>query len=125
MLVELAVYGKDAVPPICSTIVVCKIEGDSVVKKASLDVYDRRGGEKYVVRPCGYAGKHALWVGLSRDRNKACQIYAFDTESNELRELIDKQVSHGEEQPNCMEVFDGQLYFIGESGKVKRLIIDL
>ena len=127
VLVELGYNNKeDKNPPLCSSIVVYKIEGDSLVKKASLDVfYSTPGGEKHKIQPCGYAGKHALWVGLSREYNKTCQIYAFDTESNELRELVDKQVDHGQKNPQSLEVFGDQLYFTGESGKVNRLIVEL
>ena len=110
---------------LCSRIAIFRLDGDNFVQETIVDMSGSDTSEKYQIHPCGYAGKYALWVGFSFWNPRVCHLYAFDTESGELRELKEKNQEHGLEAILKVERLDGKFYFTGNGAKVLRLSVDL
>ena len=108
---------------ICSRMVVFKITGDSLVKKAIIDQSHLQIAYKYALDCLGYAGKHILWLGLSKNKDGFVQVYDYDTESEGLRELQDKRVDHQEDWPAKLHRLDSDFYYNGDFGKVMKLSV--
>ena len=108
---------------ICSRMMILKVNGDTLVKNAVLDQYNQKIGCKLASHSYGYLGRHILWVGLSMDDNGVAQIYDYDTQSGEMKELVDKRVGHGEFDPVKINRLGDKFYYTGERGQVMSLSI--
>ena len=67
----------------------------------------------------GSFGKHILWIGLSFFG--IAHVYEYNTETEELRELVDKRVDHHETTPWKLHRLDDQFYYTGSGGKLMGL----
>ena len=69
----------------------------------------------------GNVGRFIIWVGLSGLENGVAQLYVYDTETGEFKELEGKRVSHRELYPAKIHLLGTRFYFTGWNGKVMRL----
>ena len=112
---------KSVHPFLCSRMLVFKLNRDSLVMTAGIDLFSQKIGFKCALESCGYGDGRALWVGLTRDDKGPIQLYGFDTRSGELDELVDKRVSHQEKYPRNLHYLKGKFYYTGSKGKVMSL----
>ena len=110
VLVELQIWVD---PHPCSRMFVFQVNGHSLVKKAILDLLSQGIGFKSALEFCGYAGSYIVWIGLSKQDNGPAQLYTYDTEGGELKELEDQRVNHQEFYPWRLHPLNGKYYFIG------------
>ena len=68
-----------------------------------------------------YIGRYIIWVGLSRSKNGVALLYAYNTETGELKELEEKRVCHNEWIPAKIHPLGSQFYYTGRSGKIIRI----
>ena len=108
---------------ICSRMVVFSIEDNKLVKKAVIDQYSQKIGSKYALEYYGYAGTHALWIGLSWNTDGQAHLFDYDDESGEFKELEEKRVAHQERDPAKIVRLGNQFYYSGHGGKVMRLCL--
>ena len=108
---------------IYSRLLVYKVDGHILKKKAVLDLFDQGIYCSYPLECLGYVGTHILWVGLSHFHGGIAQIFDYDTESGQLRELEEKRVSHNEYCPfNIHRLGKGnELFYTGQCGRVMKL----
>ena len=97
----------------------------SLRKLATLSEENQGIGYKTALEFLGTAGgDHLLWVGLSADDGFA-QIYDYNTESRELRELDEKRVRHQESFPKIIHRLENKFYFSGKKDKIMELLVTL
>ena len=108
---------------IVSRMLIFQVKEDSLVNKACFEQYSTNLLYKYALECCGYAGSHVLWVGLSRDDNGVVQLYDYDIDAEELRELKEKRISHQEKCPLKLHRLDGKFYYTGWEGQLMSLRI--
>ena len=113
--------GQSHNPFICSRLVILKLSYNTFTKMASIDQFSQKIGEKYAFECFGYAERHILWVGLSRENNGFVQIYSYDTQAGELRELEDKRIKHQECEPYKLHRVREKFYYTGKNGKLLSL----
>ena len=113
--------GQSESPWVSSRMVIIKIEGDSLIKKAMIDQHSQKIGYKLALESLGYIGRHILWVGLSKLENGVAQLYVYDIERGEFKELQDKRVIHKERSPAKIHRMGSELYYTGSYGKIMRL----
>ena len=89
-------------------------------KKAEIDLEGERIPEQLAFGCYGYAAQKILWVGLSTTRYGCVHVFEYDTQSEELRELIDKRVENEEIDPVSFHRYDNWYYYTGSSGKLMR-----
>ena len=114
-------------PNICSRVLVFGIcqNTQRITLKASIDQCSQKIGSKYALTCLGYAGCHLLWIGLSRSFNQIVQVYDFDTESEEFRELKERRIEHQEYDPFKVHRVGAQFFYTGKCGKFMRLRVTL
>ena len=78
-----------------SRLLIFKVKGHRLIQIGSVDEIKQEIGFKHDLRCLGHVGKDILWAGLI-SWNKLLQFYKFNTESRELRELIEKRINHTE-----------------------------
>ena len=120
-------------PPVYSRMVLLKIEGTNLVKKAELCVRSNRIRGKSALRCCGYSGSHLVWVGLTSGfkwqwpeeskQEGIIQLFDYDTATGELKGL-GKGVSHQEVSPKGLHRVGDHYYYTGDKGKLMRLSIN-
>ena len=113
--------GENKSPFISSRMIVFRICGNSLIKKASIDQYSQRIGLKLAVESLGYLGSQILWVGVSRLGNGVAQLYVYDTGTGEFKELEGKRVYHREDGTARFHRLGAHLYYTGWNGKLMRL----
>ena len=73
----------------------------------------------------GYQMNHILWIGLSSDKFGTAQIYDYDMDKKEFKELKEKRVTHHELNPIRLSRGVGSCgsswFYTGELGKVMKL----
>ena len=107
---------------ISSRMLVFKIEEDKLVKKASLDQFYLKMGQKFALECYGHVGTHVLWVGLTGNEEGAAQVYDYDSESQELKELVENRELHEEYDPvKLVRLEKNQFCYAGNRGKVMSL----
>ena len=107
-------------PSLCSRMIILKLNQNSFIKTASVDLFRKEIGANYVLETIGYVGRHIMWVGLSW-KSGSVQVLDYDTETGGFNEIEDKRVSHEEFSPFKLRRLGDQLYYIGENGKLMRL----
>ena len=122
LLVEIGQYWSSF---ICSRMVVLQLDSQKLVKKAVIDQYSQKIGSKYALECYGYAGRHALWIGLSWNHNGMAQVYDYDTQTAELKELVDKRIGLEERDPIKILKLANQFYYTGYRGKVMQLSLSV
>ena len=114
LLVELTSSNSS----ISSRMILFQVNENSFTQIACLDSYDQKIKRKIALESFGYAKDHILWVGLSDDKNGIVQLYDFDTETGDLRELKEKRLSHQESYPLRLHHLNGKLYYSGQKGQL-------
>ena len=109
--------------------VMLKIEGDSLVKLASIV---RKGVgilRNRVLSCCGYCGTHIVWVGLTsgireKNRDGSLQLYDYDILTGELTELKEKRMFHKEYHPKGLHRVGDEYYYTGRKRRLMKLSIN-
>ena len=122
VLVEL---GQGVFPSKCSRMFVFKVNDSSLVLKECFDLFASPTTFKFAIECLGYAdaGRHILWVGLPMNQNDSAQVFDYDIEKDELKELVDKRVSFREDRPLKLTFLNGKLYYTGKKGRLMRLFL--
>ena len=110
----------DVMSLFCSKMLILQVDEDSISKLAEIDEYSKSIREKYAQEWIGYAEKEALWVGLSGEEGPV-QVYAYNTESGDFREIEDERVSHQERRVFKLHRMGGKLYYTGMGARLMRL----
>ena len=113
--------GQSESDSLCSRMILFKIRGDSLIKKASIDQHSQNLGHKYALESLGYFGRFILWVGLSMLENGVAQLYVYNTETSKFKELVGRRLSHREEDPVKIHRVGSYLYYTGRYGRLMRL----
>ena len=108
----------------CSRMLVFQIKGNLLVLKANVDLIMSLRGYKSALACAGYFDKYILWVGLTSYKSNIAQLYCYELESNELKELEKKRVYHLENWPYRLEKLGGDFYYCGGNGKVLQLSLN-
>ena len=90
--------------------------------RATFDFYLDFLDPKNLLEFYGYFGNHPLWVGLS-EKDGDCCFFDYDTKEKELKELVEKRVSHQEYEPWKIQRCGNHLYYTGYGGRVMRLTL--
>ena len=101
-----------------SRLLVLKVEEDKLIRKASLDVYEQKIGQKDALECLGCFSNHIMWVGLSIFGGFV-QVYDFDTDSNTISELEEKRVTHQDFNPVRIHRLGDEMYYIGNKARVR------
>ena len=101
-----------------------EIRSHSLLKLAVLEDKSCGIGIQGALEFWGRVGAHFLWVGLS-ERVGFVQLFDFDAESGELKELAQKSVSHQEFSPRKMCRLGNNFYFTGGDAKIMQLSFNL
>ena len=107
-----------------SRMLIFKVSGDDLVKITSVDLLREVIKYKYSLECIGRVGNHTLWVGLSRNLNGFVQLYDFNAETGELKEMEDKRVCHREFLVDQLIPLNGKFYYIGRYGRFMSLTFD-
>ena len=109
-----------------SRVIVYKIDGSSIVQEATLDQIGEPY-QRFAIEPIGYFGRFVAWVACSNVDNDSTlvQAFIFDTETKELKELVEKRVQLAVGWVLKVDKFENALYFAEFHGKVFRLSLDL
>ena len=117
-LVEVGQYDH---PSYCSRMLVFRIDDeneDTLVHTTTIDLLGSRIGYKLALECCGSAGTHIVWAGISKDENGVVQLYDYDVEAEELKEVEEMRVSHQEHCPYKLHLLNGSFYYIGQNGQL-------
>ena len=107
-----------------SRMIILKItRQNTFVKRALLDENNDVITGKYAIESIGYFGDHLLWLGLSL--NQFVQVFDFNTETGEFKELRQKRVKHQEKFPLKLIHLGEEFYYFGEYGKLMSLGLQL
>ena len=113
--------GQSSFPFISSRMMIFQVYGDTLVQAAVIDHLYQDIGSKYSIDCLRYVGTHLLWVGLAFGKNGPVQVYDYNTESGELKELEDKRISHQENMPFKLHRLNDKFYYTGLNGQVMSL----
>ena len=102
---------------------VFRLEEESLVQVACLDLHKKKIHAKYALEFLGYADRHLLWVGLSWENNGVAEVYNYDLESKKLKELEKKREQHQENRPLKLHRLGDKLYYVGKKGKLMCLSV--
>ena len=119
-------------PASYSRMVLLKIEGTNLIKKAELVIRSQTIRKKTALKCCGYSGRHLVWVGLTTGiewpreskREGIIQLFDYDIVTGELKELQSKRVSHQELSPMDLQRIGGHYYYTGGNGNLMKLSIN-
>ena len=117
--------GQTTTPSICCRMILERVIGDKLTLVGKLDQFSEKLGVKIAFECYGYIGNHILWVGLTKGKNGKIQIFDFDTETNDLAELIKCRRSFGELSPEKLNRIGQDFYYIGYNAKPKKLVFKI
>ena len=120
VLVEI---GLKVSPWVSSRMLLFRMNNNQFTLKAFIDSLSQNIGRKYPLECYGYAGRNILWMGLSTDKNGVVQIYSYDIEREELKELEEKRISHQEDHPVKVHRVGDGFYYTGYVGKAMEVKI--
>ena len=106
---------------ISSRTIILKLTGNSFVQVAILDKLSEWVGSLWTLESFKYVGKHVLFIGLPFKKNESAQLFEFNTETNECKELKEKRVIHQEYRPSKLHRLGNKFYYTGFGGKLMRL----
>ena len=110
-------------PTLGSRMLIFKVNEDSFQKTETIDLLNLNIGYNHSLECLGCAGRHILWIGVSTDEEGLAQVYDYDTERKELREMKDKRVRIQEYHPYKLLPLNGKFYYVGKKGKLMRLVV--
>ena len=105
----------------CTRMIILKITQYALFKTASIDQHAQEIGPTWAIDCFGYAGTHILWVGLAKNTKTLVQVFDYDTETAEFKELKDKRVTHQERNPYKLDRLGDRVYYAGFKGKLMSL----
>ena len=106
---------------IASRMVILKIETNQLQIRTIIEIFSHELGTKYGLECAGYAGCHILWVGLTSNGDGIAQIYDYDTQIGQLKELVSKRRG---QQGSCLHQIHrlgNEIFYTGRHGRVLRL----
>ena len=116
---------RDVDQAIPSSIAILKVEGNFLVKKAEIELLSSKMRWCQCLECCGYSGSHVMWLGLTRGESGFTQMYDYNMETNELKELLDKRMIHKEKTPLNIHRIGNDFYYCGRDGKLMKLRIKI
>ena len=108
-----------------SRMIVFEIRGDTLIRKMSIEQIRDPLGQQYALESCGYVGRHALWVGLSKSERGRIMVYDFDTKTGYLREVKQKRERSEEDSSFKLLRLNDNFYFTGKNGRVMSLAVKI
>ena len=123
VLVEIGQFDDPYISPRMILLAIDK-NNNNFTLKASIDCFNQNLGQKLCMDCYGYAGRDIIWVGFSGNENGVVQMYAYNMEREELKELEEKRVNHQEYYPVKVQRVGGEFYYTGWSGRVMELRIN-
>ena len=102
---------------------VLKMSSNTFVKEAIIE-QNQRPGQKTLFEPFRYVGNHILCVGLSKIHG-AAQLFDYDVETKEFKEIEQKRVSHRESWPLKLCRFGHTFYYTGKRAKLMCLNVKI
>ena len=99
---------------VSSQLLIFKIAYPNIGLKACLKG-DRLSGCKADLGFFDYVGSHIIWLGLIQGENGVVEFYDFDTETEELKKIKEKEVFHMELDPVKLHLRDNQFYYTGKN----------
>ena len=82
-------------------------------------------GENLSLEFFGYIGNHGLMIGMSGKENGVAEVFGYNIETGEFKELKDKRLPHLEKNPAKMIRLGDQFYYTGERGKLMKLHVQV
>ena len=116
--------GQSSKPFYSTRILIMGLRRDKLVQARILEYSKQKHAIKPAIDCYGYLGSHILWVGLSKGRNGKAYVYDFDVQTQELRELSEITISHGELTPIKIHRSGDDHYYVGHKGLIKKLVLD-
>ena len=106
-----------------SRMAIFKVSAVGLTREAILDNDSDSNwqGQKYALEYFTSVGRCLLWIGLSRRRGGYVQVYSYDTESGEFKEMKEKRVLHLEDEPLKLDRIGKKFFYTGALGKVMRI----
>ena len=102
--------------------IVLRMDGETLTKTACIDQVTLGMGQKWVLDCIGYIRGHIIWVGLENvSRDGVIQVYDYDTQTNNFRELQDKRVSHEAVYSIKFNRLHQELFSTGRKGRLMSL----
>ena len=109
-----------------SRVIIFAIKENHFVRKAIIDQQPQKLGYQLVIRCYGYVGNHLLWIGFSLNHNGiSFVVYDYNVLSEELSELKMKRTLSQEKVAVTVQRIDNSFYYVGMSGRVIRLKIEV
>ena len=105
----------------CSRMLLFKFVDDNLMNVASIDCLGKGLRSKLALECFGSVDTHILWVGLVKDEGGPAQLYDYDIQTGELKELEDRRVVHHEYYPYKLHLLGDKLYYIGYYGRLMTL----
>ena len=99
-----------------------KVEGNVLVRKASVEYKTQKNMRLSCSKCCGYRGSHIFWLGLTMGAGGVTLLYDYDVEAERLKE-VEGRLSHGELNPMEIHRIENDFYYVGKYGKLMRLNI--
>ena len=109
----------------CSRMIILRVNQNTLVKTATIDQFDQQIGFKFALEPLGRFGSHLLWVGLTLFKSGLIQVFDYNTETEEFRELEEKRVNHRAKRPYKLHLLDEKFYYIDWNAKLRSLTVNL
>ena len=109
----------------CSRMILFKVKGNILIKEAILDPYLEENRRKDALECCGYYGGKLLWIGLEYIGFERAQLFEYNTETHDLKELVEARVEHREIWPLEIHRFGKKFYYTGVEGKVMNIILNV
>ena len=107
-----------------SRIMILKIEGSILVKKAFIErTYSDRIHKIYSPRFVSSFGGNCLWIGLESEFHGSVMVFEYNRESETLRELEELRELHQEASVFDLIHMGDKFYYTGNGGKLMRLTV--
>ena len=123
VLVEIGAKKKSSI--FSSRLVLLRVDkAGELLPEAVLDVFDQELRSKYTLECFGSFGRHIMWMGLSIAKNGIAQVYDYDTETGDLKEVPGKRINHQEKNVYRIERFENDFYYTGKMGRLVKLALN-
>ena len=110
---------------ICSRIIALELKNENLVLKTVLDRLTEKIPVSLALENYAYIGNHALLISLCKKKDGFVQVYDYNTESGELRELEWKREVHQELDMVKIVKLGNEFYYSGFYGNVAKLTIQI
>ena len=114
--------GQKFANSLCSRMILARVIGDTLTMVGKLDLFSQKLGFKMAFECYGYVGNHILWAGLTKKENGKIQVFDFDTETQDLKELKDRRISQAELNPAQLKKLGQDFYYIGYQARLQKLM---